>query len=91
MSKPEWNEYTTSVSDWYIACLPEGQPIARSEQGYQSALSKEVHQWFIDQDISYELKYYCDIKPCPIIVEFIIVFKSKYDALLFKLTWGGKV
>ena len=48
---------------------------------YSYVFCDTVHQWFLDNNIDYELSYIDKEKTR-------ISFKNKEDALLFKLTWG---
>ena len=79
----EMKEYSTYVSESRSYLLP-GQPfvfINHNTFKYIS-LKTEIHQWFVDQDIRYDLDYENSY--------ITILFDLTKSATLFKLTWGFK-
>jgi len=43
-------------------------------------LVDEIHQWFIDNNLSYKTKWTSEYESC-------LIFEKESDAILFKLTW----
>jgi hypothetical protein len=91
--KFEYDQYTNTMDNsWYLELgirAPENRPyICRiskiSDTRYYHHLNVKMHEWLLENNIEYRLDMNDKINIDP---DYYIVFDSKKDAILFKLTW----
>ena len=76
----------------HVTTIPYGQPQFCYSGLHYSVLKAEIHQWFLDNNILYNLEYKDLGKAVGEYLErYSVVFENKDDAMLFKLTWGGSI
>jgi len=67
----------------FVRATPLDRPYILHYSKIYFHLSLDVHEWLLNQNISYDL----DLKEDKEYLDNIIIFEKVEDAILFKLTW----